>query len=241
MGNGLYGEVEGYQDIYRYEQIDFHKPIGGMGIGMMPSKLALTLINIAIGHHEHHTQNTDLWTIWDPFCGFGTTNMLANHLGYHTIGTDLNPTQAKHNRKWWITQDLATTTAKSFINKHDVTLSFHNPILHHAQLIVSEGRLGHVVTQKTARNEVISYSQQVIQVYRAFMTNIHALMQTSSSPKTIVITIPTWLKHELNINEEILSHAQSLQRQASILKQAYSRKQQLVGRSIMIAHLPILT
>ncbi len=39
-------EVTGYQDIALYETIDFDKPVNSMNIGMMPSKLALMLINI---------------------------------------------------------------------------------------------------------------------------------------------------------------------------------------------------
>jgi hypothetical protein len=54
-----------------------------MNIGMMPSKLALTLINIGIGEYEenlkYNIQHSKL-TIRDPFCGFGTTNFLVNNL-----------------------------------------------------------------------------------------------------------------------------------------------------------------
>jgi hypothetical protein len=43
-----------------------------MNIGMMPSKLALTLINIGIGEYEKNTtiDSQSQKTIWDPFCGF---------------------------------------------------------------------------------------------------------------------------------------------------------------------------
>jgi len=32
--------------------VDFDKPGAGMGIGMMPSKLALTMINIALAQYQ---------------------------------------------------------------------------------------------------------------------------------------------------------------------------------------------
>jgi hypothetical protein len=52
-----------------------------MNIGMMPSKLALTLINIGIGEYEENKKSDSIsTTIWDPFCGFGTTNFLVNAL-----------------------------------------------------------------------------------------------------------------------------------------------------------------
>jgi len=43
-----------------------------MKVGMMPSKLAQTLINLS----PHNTK--DPKTIYDPFCGFATTIMMAN-------------------------------------------------------------------------------------------------------------------------------------------------------------------
>lgn len=46
-------EVSGYQDIEMYETIDFDKPVNSMNIGMMPSKLALMLINIGLSQLSH--------------------------------------------------------------------------------------------------------------------------------------------------------------------------------------------
>ena len=40
--------VTGYQNINLYEEIDFEKPVNSMQIGMMPSKLAHTMINIGL-------------------------------------------------------------------------------------------------------------------------------------------------------------------------------------------------
>lgn len=40
--------MTGYQDIALYEAIDFDKPVNSMNIGMMPSKLALMMINIGL-------------------------------------------------------------------------------------------------------------------------------------------------------------------------------------------------
>jgi tRNA G10 N-methylase Trm11 len=75
------GLIQGYQQIDLYEAIDINKPLSGMTIGMMPSKLAHMLMNIALAQ----TPDVQDPTIFDPFCGFGTTNFIANALGYHTI------------------------------------------------------------------------------------------------------------------------------------------------------------
>lgn len=68
----------GYQQISLYEAIDYDKPLKGMNVGMMPSKLAHVLINIALSQHTDNPIEKPV--IYDPFCGFGTTNRLANAL-----------------------------------------------------------------------------------------------------------------------------------------------------------------
>lgn len=107
--------VHGYQNIELYETIDFWKPVGGMTVGMMPSKLAHQLINIAVAEYEDKidskNNNQTRLTIRDPFCGFGTTNFLANHLGYNTIASDINVTSINktwngENNECYLTQKL---------------------------------------------------------------------------------------------------------------------------------------
>jgi DNA modification methylase len=39
--------------------------------------------------------------VYDPFCGFGTTGFVANWLGHHFIGSDINITPCKENVKRW--------------------------------------------------------------------------------------------------------------------------------------------
>jgi len=52
--------------------IDFGKPAHGMEVGMMPAKLAQMLVNIGIAT-LHAQSGDDVYTVYDPFCGFGTT------------------------------------------------------------------------------------------------------------------------------------------------------------------------
>jgi hypothetical protein len=101
LPNKQYLIIDHYQNIPLYEAIDIHKPSSGMTVGMMPAKLTHLLFNIAVNtYHKGPNTKDQRPTIWDPFTGFGTTNMLANALGHHTIGSDLNITEAKRNRDW---------------------------------------------------------------------------------------------------------------------------------------------
>jgi type I restriction-modification system DNA methylase subunit len=52
-----------------------------MEIGMMPSKLAHQMVNMGVGLVEiEKRKNPDTVTVWDPLCGFGTTNFVAHAL-----------------------------------------------------------------------------------------------------------------------------------------------------------------
>lgn len=238
--------VQGYQNIDLYETIDFGKPVWGMTVGMMPSKLAHQLINIAIWHHEKHsplTINNSPLTIWDPFCGFGTTNFLVNHLGYNTIASDLNATSIKQNWKWRLSKSPTHQITKSLILKQDVTQAFA-PVFHHADIIVSEGRLGHIITNATRPKEAENSSIAVEKLYKSFLSNLTRFFKNEMSPsgtggrgdKTLVMTIPVWIKHNHNfsVSDSIAQHARELGRDITLLPEPYSRKWQLVGRQVMI-------
>lgn len=237
IDNINYGIVEGYQNIALYEAIDFGKPVGWMNIGMMPSKLALTLVNIGIGEYENTSKkkNQNL-TIWDPFCWFGTTNYLVNHLWYNTIASDINVTSMKQNSKRRSTQSFYNQTGKELILKHDVKDEFKSPLLRHADIIVSEWWLGHVVTSRTAPFETNIYAQEVKELYTSFSKNLTELAKSNGKWLTLVITIPVWLKYEISVSDNIIEEFTKLWRTSRLVTQPYSREKQLVGRQILIAN-----
>lgn len=108
-----------------------------MGIGMMPSKLALTMINIALAHHQAAHEVQTEYTVYDPFCGFGTTGFLANAHGYHVICSDINGSLIKPNLAWW--QTHARHTDHRFTAfKHDATDPITKPFVKHTDVIVTE-------------------------------------------------------------------------------------------------------
>ncbi len=237
IDNNNYGLVQGYQNIALYEAIDFWKPVGGMNIGMMPSKLALTLINIGIGEYEKNKKSNWNITIRDPFCGFWTTNFLVNSLWYNTIASDINVTSMKQNSKRRQTQSFYGKNSEELILKQDVTEEFKSPLFRHADIIVSEWWLGHIVTSRTAPFETNVYAQEVKTLYTAFAKNTTALAKHNNKGLTLVITIPVWLKYDISVSEDIMNEFISLWRTARLITQPYSREKQLVGRQILIATL----
>lgn len=101
--NLIHGEEHTYlghsvalQNIDNYSLRDYEKPCRDAKVGMMPPKLAQIMINLA---------GKDVSTIYDPFCGSGTTlleGMLMPHIKA-VIGSDLDARMcdfSNQNCKW---------------------------------------------------------------------------------------------------------------------------------------------
>lgn len=230
LDNGKYGIVDHYQDIPLYETIDFEKPGRSMNMWMMPAKLTHILINLWI--NSITASNNEVIhniTIYDPFCGSWTTNFLANTLGYNTVGTDINISYAQKNLPWRQTTSFYNKDASIDFFVHDIT----KPIPEHIpsqSIIVTEGRLGPIITKKSSPDEVKKAQQQIIKLYTDFFTNIIK----SDIFSSIVCTIPRYIGHE-NTHEQVFQTiTNSLGYDRKSISEVYQREDQQVGRKICI-------
>lgn len=248
------GKVHGRQEIDLPAMIDFDKPVNGMQIGMMPSKLVKVLVNIGRGGLPVF-EETPL-TIRDPFCGFGTTCFVVQGMGYHTIWSDINIASAKQNKKRWLKTPYAQEWLHMTLFEHDVTKAFTQPFLTHVDLIVSEGRLWPVVKQWTVvrgewrtvqtsdsgkkandRKKIAENIEKIVTVYEWFFGNVmefYGRTEKNESIPTIVITVPhyTFLDDD-PIWERVIWFLDSLwvsYRSVGI----YKRKGQLVARRVVM-------
>ncbi len=232
MWKGQYGVVLGRQNIDLYSGIDFDKPTHGMQIGMMPSKLAHILVNIWLW-----LQDKEIQTVYDPFCGFGTTNFIANALGHHTIGSDINITSSKQNLPRRKKQEFFQEEKFMTFFKHDVNDSFQKPFLDSVDVIVSEWRLGPVIKSdmhkhKTQTETILKeYLPSIVDLYSIFLDHTKEKM-----PKVpIIMTIPEYLRLDLPIiANRIKEHAETLWYEVTYLGEVYQRKKQQVGRRVVV-------
>lgn len=92
--DGYIGRTLACQDIDSYAKRDTAKS-RDMIIGMMPPKLVQMMINIAIAG-ENISNKTNPVSIYDPFCGLGTTLIEAANMGISRVyGSDLSPEMAR--------------------------------------------------------------------------------------------------------------------------------------------------
>lgn len=108
------GQVTHVQDIDAYTLRDRSRPKRDAFVGMLPPKLAQTIINLAVGRirdlelvdsslgdsePQLPTTKPQTPTILDPFCGTGVVLMEASLMGYSTYGTDNNAKMVDYTKK----------------------------------------------------------------------------------------------------------------------------------------------
>lgn len=82
------------QDIDAYAARDQGRPKRDAFVGMLPPKLAQTIVNLGVGSLPATTDNVVL----DPFCGTGVVLQEALLMGYGAYGTDLEPRMIDYSR-----------------------------------------------------------------------------------------------------------------------------------------------
>ena len=181
-----------YQPIDIFEQIDYAKPSNGMEIGMMPSKLAMTMTNIALAQ---------LWdgvhTIYDPFVWFGTTQFVAHYLWHHSIWSDTNASLIKPNIPWLKSQSRYNPELHFVSYKHDATQPITKWFALAADAIVSEWWLGPIVSSRLMPKVASHQLKTVWNVYTEFVKRVYE----SYEKIVVVITIPVYHFRDYTVDE----------------------------------------
>ncbi|HLZ15018.1 MAG TPA: DNA methyltransferase, partial [Candidatus Saccharimonadales bacterium] len=83
------------QDITAYAARDQNRPKRDAFVGMLPPKLAQTIVNLAVGPLAPR----EGCVVLDPFCGTGVVLQEAALMGYSVYGTDLEPRMVDFSAK----------------------------------------------------------------------------------------------------------------------------------------------
>ncbi|MCK9466913.1 MAG: hypothetical protein M0P94_01160 [Candidatus Absconditabacterales bacterium] len=236
------GVVRGYQNIKLYEKMDFEKPSRSMKMGMMPAKLNHIMLNIGIklflydeleqkNYQQTNLQLNKVFTVWDPFSGSGTSGFLANYLGYNFVGSDIDIKHLEINKKWRQKQ-VESNNKKFEIFQQDITQDLVKNTINGNFLIVSEGRLGPMVTEKTTKNEITKYQEKVLELYKGFIKTISKIKEKHNLKA--VFTIPYYIKQNNFLEQEIEEFSTKMGRKFTTINELYSREKQKVARKIIV-------
>lgn len=215
------------QDIEAYAARDQARPKRDARVGMLPPKLAQTIINLA--------KPTAGSTVLDPFCGSGVILQEASLMGFSVYGTDLDERMVEYSRQnleWLIDRvghelnfDLAVGDATSFGWNQSISC------------IASEVYLGHPFTAPPDRNQLREVIGDVNTILKKFLKNAHTQMEPSTR---LCLAVPTWRSQDAFVHLPLLDQLTDLgyNRLSFVHAKAddliYFREGQIVGRELVV-------
>jgi tRNA (guanine10-N2)-dimethyltransferase len=219
------------QDINAYAARDQGRPKRDARVGMLPPKLAQTIVNLATGPLPGQPENIVL----DPFCGTGVILQEALLMNYGAYGSDLEPRMidfTRQNLEW-----LATHGIES-----DPQLESGDATSHHWRspfsVIASETYLGRplgVWPNHETLQEIIGTCNVILEKF------LHNLARQTPTGMRLCLAIPAWnspngrIHHlplldrldDLGYNRIRFEHVESSEL-------VYFRPEQLVARELLV-------
>lgn len=225
-GQTFVGHVTWEQDVAAYAARDQARPARDARVGMLPPKLAQTLINLAQVPADQ--------TIYDPFCGTGVVLQEALRMGYLVAGSDLSADMQKAtklNLNWYV--DHYKLPAQEFsIKQADARhLSSKSGITS----IVAEGYLGDAGLLEASTDRMRTEANKISGFYREVLTSWKQLPDL----KHIVLALPVWYSGSTQITLPLLDSlgeiGYSMEQFAPLgeTRLTYRRPGQTVGRMIV--------
>ncbi len=218
------------QDIEAYAARDQARPMRDARVGMLPPKLAQTIINLATGQKKSNAA-----TILDPFCGTGVVLQEAGLMGYAAYGTDLEERMVRYSRDniQWL-QHSHRIRFEWFLEVGDATIhTWKQPI----DFIAAETYLGRPLGSLPSQSQLMDIVQSVNTLHKKVLLNIHRQI----SPQTrVCLAVPAWKTKngyvhlpfldqidKLGYNQLVFSHVDAKHL-------VYARADQIVARQLVV-------
>lgn len=238
------------QDIDAYTRRDRERPLRDSRIGMLPPKLAQIIVNLSVGAlPEDKLQNIcDIpagdpvpfnllnKTILDPFCGTGVLLQEASLMGYHVIGTDLEPRMVKYSigNLEWLRGLYSLPELDSVVEQGDAT---DHKWVTQPDFIAAETYLGRPFTAMPTPDVLMQTVNECNIILKKFLQNLHGQLKPGTR---LCIAIPAWQTRlnqykslplvdqieNMGYNRVSFEHAPE-----SLI---YSRKEQIVARQLLV-------
>ena len=220
----IIAESIGAQNITALARRDQQRPARDAFVGMLPPKLALMMVNMAVGSEKPHA------TILDPFCGTGVVPQEALLLGYTVYASDLSDKMVDYTKRNldWLRHD---GTVKD-IQQADAT-SYTWAEASMLDAVVCETYLGQPFSAPPSPAKLQEVRRLCQHICSSFLTNIAAQITTGTR---LCVAVPAWRGKDGNftrLSVGAVAHDAGLtvQNTESLL---YYREDQVVARDIYI-------
>ncbi|HSW74273.1 MAG TPA: DNA methyltransferase [Candidatus Saccharimonadales bacterium] len=220
------------QDISGYSKRDQGRPKRDAFVGMLPPKLAQTIVNLAC-YQLPTDRNT---VVLDPFCGTGVLLQEALLMGYGVYGSDLETRMIDFSAKNldWLSKNYGTPAPQA-LEVGDATSHTWNE---HFSTIACETYLGHPLGSwpKPAKLQQIIGTCNVI--IDKFMRNIAAQIPAGTR---LCLAIPAWVAPNGHFYHlPVLDHLEKMGYNRVSFKHSrevdlvYHRSDQIVARELLV-------
>lgn len=185
-GTVVVAESTGTQNITALARRDQARPRTDAFVGMLPPKLAMIMINLALG--EKSLPNSSAPTILDPFCGTGTVLQEAALRGFTPYGTDLSEKMVQYSREnldWFYATNHLDTPPYTVEQADATEATWQQPI----DAVVCETYLGQPFSAPPRPEKLREVVGNCNHIITKFLQNIAPQLQ-SGTP--LCIAVPAW-------------------------------------------------
>ena len=220
------------QDIGAYTLRDRCRPRRDTRNGMLPPKLAQTMINLARGA----CQLTRPTNLLDPFCGTGVILQEAGLMGLTTYGSDNNPRMIDYTQTNldWLARRYRPASRPRLTIADATSFNWQQWLApDRLELIASETYLGRPYTSPPHLSELKSNLHDCNVIIGKFIANLSPQLPSGAG---VCLGVPVWYIrdhiHHLPCLAELPRHKlRSITTGANLI---YHRPDQVVGRELLV-------
>lgn len=240
------------QNIDAYTRRDRERPARDARVGMLPPKLAQTIINLAAGRlPESELQNIcDIpadqpvpftllnQTVLDPFCGTGVVLQEATLMGYRVVGTDLEPRMIDYSQRNldWLRDQYQLPALDEVLEQGDATTHQWSV---QPDIVAAETYLGRPFSSQPSAEILSQTISECNLIIRKFLQNIGPQLRPGTR---LCLAVPAWQHrpgqfkrlplvdqlNDLGYNQVDFEHT------GSAKPLIYHRADQVVGRELLV-------
>lgn len=225
----LVGRTTAVQDITAYAKRDQERPKRDAFVGMLPPKLAQTIVNLGTGPLPATSDNVVL----DPFCGTGVVLQEALLMGYGAYGTDLEPRMIDYSRAnldWLLDGGGATPLEVGDATTHQWSQPF--------SVVACETYLGRPLSGWPAPEKL----QEIIGTCNVIIEHFLKNIFSQAKPGTrLCLAVPAWRNpngriHRLPLLDRLADLGYNRVRFSGVRDEdlVYYRPDQLVARELLV-------
>jgi tRNA G10 N-methylase Trm11 len=215
------------QDVDDYAQRDFGRPRRDAFVGMLPPKLAQTMLNLA--------QTQPGQRVLDPFCGTGVVLQEAALLGCGVYGTDLSERMVRFTRDnlHWLQETYNISTDVFFETADATTAAWRPPI----DTVVCETYLGQPLSGLPKPEKLHEIMTDCNTIITKFLQNLRNQLQPGAR---LCIAVPAWRTGSQFKRLPLLDRLESLGynrvrfQHSSWDDHIYHREDQIVARELLV-------